>query len=907
MKKALLSLTALLLSLGAMAQVSVLGSPLKFHVDPNNTPNKHHAKAAKAPAKAASLDNTVAWGYFMGDASEWGGLGVGASGVDFDAAIFVSGEGLLKGATLQGIKIPSIDAGMTNVKAWVRNSLTGSDLDVVDVPSPYTFGSYITVALNNPIKIPAEGLYVGYSFTGSEAYPIAIAGDMADGGLYLRFVSGGQDSGWGDYSTQFNPSVLQVLCSDVSLDEYSVSLNSVGTSYQLPSSEYTVPVNFVSNGSKAINSFDVDVTVNGTTTSQHVDLSAPIAAGFNQYGSFNVSGTSPSEVGAFDITVTLKKINGEAYNNETSATGSLRNLSKLVSRRTVIEEFTGTGCGYCPRGWVGMEYMKANYPDDFIGIAFHQYNSGDPLYYSAYPMLGLSGAPGCVIDRKIEADPYYGTGNDNLGIENDFKRLLAATAEVDVNVSAKWSEDMNQVNIKANVEFLTKTNGVSLVYVLTADSLTGTTNAWKQTNYYYQYSAAEVGNAPGLVDFCKGGKYGSSSVSLVFNDAVIGSSYVSKSNKGQSIGSSDINAGDVFKGTYTINSPSKTSVKNALNKNLVTAIVLVVDDVTGEILNAAKARVSQPGETITVDGAEVPVVKTFTVNHNEVEKTVYSGTTEEFDVNAVVEALGISAIGDAAQYIVNVTTNEAVANTTDGWRNASGDAETWGTSAGMVCVKINDPASGLIDYIGCIDDTHVAGETYTAKWAFVANNQAAVIDVVITFVEPEEVELEISENVQEASVDYETTEASYVEKQAVLTDDQVAAICAELGISALADATVYGYNPTTKELVSNYGAYDGWRNASGDFQNWSGTAEVPACVKYTDGKTYLCYNINGCEPQTIDCYWAIANDKKAVLVKVAFNYVVPAGISELNADEQNNVIYNLNGVRMQNTQQKGIY
>ncbi|MCR5130707.1 MAG: hypothetical protein K6C10_04510, partial [Prevotella sp.] len=313
------------------------------------------------------------------------------------------------------------------------------------------------------------------------------------------------------------------------------------------------------------------------------------------------------------------------------------------------------------------------------------------------------------------------------------------------------------------------------------------------------------------------------------------------------------------------------------------------------------------GETIIVNGENVPVVKTFTVNHNEVEKTVYSGTTEEFDVNAVVEALGISAIGEAAQYIVNVTTNEAVENTTDGWRNASGDAETWGTSAGMVCVKIQDPASGLIDYIGCIDDTHVAGETYTAKWAFVADNKAAVIDVVITFVEPEEVELEISENVQEASVEYETTEASYVEKQVVLTDDQVAAICTELGISALADATVYGYNPTTKELVSNYGAYDGWRNASGDFQSWTGTSEVPACVKYTDGKTYLCYNINGCEPQTIDCYWAIANDTKAVLVKVAFNYVVPAGISELNADEQNNVIYNLNGVRMQNTQQKGIY
>ncbi|MCR5130096.1 MAG: Ig-like domain-containing protein [Prevotella sp.] len=147
---------------------------------------------------------------------------------------------------------------------------------------------------------------------------------------------------------------------------------------------------------------------------------------------------------------------------------------------------------------------------------------------------------------------------------------------------------------------------------------------------------------------------------------------------------------------------------------------------------------TQSEETIIVGQTEVPVVETLTVNYNEVEKTAYGDGSAEFDVDAVIDALGISAISEATLYIVNVTTNVAVENTTDGWRNASGDAEAWNTSTGMVCVKIDDPASGLINYIGCMDDTHVAGETYTAKWAFVANNKAAVIDVVITFVESEE-------------------------------------------------------------------------------------------------------------------------------------------------------------------------
>ncbi|MBO4451277.1 MAG: hypothetical protein J5770_02545 [Bacteroidaceae bacterium] len=319
----------------------------------------------------------------------------------------------------------------------------------------------------------------------------------------------------------------------------------------------------------------------------------------------------------------------------------------------------------------------------------------------------------------------------------------------------------------------------------------------------------------------------------------------------------------------------------------------------------------EEGPSITVDGAAVPVVKTITVNHDEVEKTPYSAKTETFDVAEVVNALGINNISDAAQYIVNVTTNEAVTNTTDGWRNAEGDAAGWGSSAGMVCVKIQNPESGIIDYIGCIDDTHVAGETYTAKWAFVANEKAAVIDVVITFVEKQEQEIirSLSENVIKARVEYETTEPNYVEKKVELTDDQVNEILADLQLESLAEAEVYGWNPTTEKFDTDFGptGYDGWRDANGDFHKWTGNTTAPACVKYTDGKTYLCYNINGCEEQEIKCYYAIANDKRAVLVEITFAYVVPSGINEINADEKADAIFNINGVQIVKPQQKGIY
>ncbi len=132
------------------------------------------------------------------------------------------------------------------------------------------------------------------------------------------------------------------------------------------------------------------------------------------------------------------------------------------------------------------------------------------------------------------------------------------------------------------------------------------------------------------------------------------------------------------------------------------------------------------------------VVKTITVNTIEKEKTSYSGNTLAFRRTEICEALGVADLSEVETYIVNVTTGEFVNNTTDGWRDANGDAANWGSGEGMVCVKLNDPTSGTFDYIGAIDETIVAGTTYTAKWAIVADGKAVVLEVVIKFVTADE-------------------------------------------------------------------------------------------------------------------------------------------------------------------------
>ena len=38
-------------------------------------------------------------------------------------------------------------------------------------------------------------------------------------------------------------------------------------------------------------------------------------------------------------------------------------------RKVVVEELTGTACGWCPRGLVGMKMLRDLYGDRFIGVA----------------------------------------------------------------------------------------------------------------------------------------------------------------------------------------------------------------------------------------------------------------------------------------------------------------------------------------------------------------------------------------------------------------------------------------------------------------------------------------------------------------------------------------------------------
>lgn len=607
MKKLLLSIVMAVSAIFASAQVIIPvqkgESLLKKSTEKIVLNNKK--AALDAPKKVASLDNTTLWGYYLGDLSD-DDIYVGGAqeAATYYVGMYVPGDGILKGSSINGVNLPIYTtANMTNVSVWISEDLETNLVEKSVSVASLNQADYTAVALDEPFLIPEDGVFVGVKFTimsvvyQGDAYPILFqeSSSPTPMSLILKIATAAGTYDWYDYSDYWGGHyTMQLFCSNLSLPERSAYFKSASGVVTLPGEEVNLPVVISSDGSEDITSIDYAIEINGNKTTKHLDLASPIAGGFGKKGNATLSFTAPEAYEAYTTKISIEKVNGkdnEASSNVLSVINKV--VSKIVARRTVVEEFTGTGCGWCPRGWAGMELMKET-KENFIGIAFHQFNSSDPMYVANYyslGSLGISGAPGCAMDRKLLGiDPYYGS---SYSILDDFDYCNALIPDVDVKVSGTFNKDLTAVDIKADVEYLTSGANYTVAYVLTADSLSGTTSAWRQANYYASYGPE---GDPLIDQFCSGGQNGSSYIFLTFNDVMIGSSY---NNSGINLASAlqgDTQVGSIATGSYTVKMPTATALKNAIHTDEVYAVALVIAS-DGTIANAARAKVVTSDDT----------------------------------------------------------------------------------------------------------------------------------------------------------------------------------------------------------------------------------------------------------------------------------------------------------------------
>ncbi len=302
-------------------------------------------------------------------------------------------------------------------------------------------------------------------------------------------------------------------------------------------------------------------------------------------------------------------------------------------RRSVVEEFTGTWCGNCPRGIVGMERLEADFGDRFIGIAVH-IGSSEPMLIPTYlevqtDRIPGSGAPSCIIDRiKFRLDPYSGSGRNgtfHYGIGADFAAELDVPTEAKVELSAKWADEFQwdiRYTVTTTFNIDSKTAPYRLALVLTEDGMTGTTDSWRQTNYFSsEYSAsAGVDYKDDDLSYWREAPYYVSGV--VYNHVAVNTMGIRNGIEGSI--KAPITAYEPQTFTYDLTTLASHTQRIIQDKSRLNAIAILLNTETGEVVNAAKAAVRPYGATDiirgdvngdgSVDVADISAIITFMAN-----------------------------------------------------------------------------------------------------------------------------------------------------------------------------------------------------------------------------------------------------------------------------------------------------
>ena len=346
----------------------------------------------------------------------------------------------------------------------------------------------------------------------------------------------------------------------------------------------------------------------------------PIKAGLGTKENVRFTIDVPNAISAKNkVTFTIVEVNDEPNTNtEAVAELKVKTAQEGGTRRTLVEEYTGTACGYCPIGMASMETMKQLYGDKFVGIALHQFNYTDPMFLKSanYYNLGFKGAPSSKIDRAEEKYPSY--------LNQIFDKYNSIPPLADINVNAWWNEDGTAVEAYTDIEPLTNDLNVKIAYVLVADGLSKKSAKWAQSNYYSSENANQWKDDwiyDEFKEFCSGGKYGTDpAVGVVYNDVAISTSYINSETEVPAY--EGMALGNVVSNHYTLKYNVSEELNSAIDREKV-SIVVILEDEDGNVANVAKAPVQAYSTGIQSAVSEKVVVeKVFSIDGRETNGTV---------------------------------------------------------------------------------------------------------------------------------------------------------------------------------------------------------------------------------------------------------------------------------------------
>ena len=478
---------------------------------------------------------------YAGDS--FGYWGKGKSEI-YDVAIRINDPALV-GKKITGIRaVLNAYEGVEETSLWLSKELTLEKIDNVKVNVPDTYSKdvalekitlpeitddsfgQLSVALDEPYVITEEGIYVGYSLNVpavdkgeslslKQQNPLLLSPSSNPESFYIRaskdFLK------WVSYNSKLGAAAMIYVTIEGEFAEYSVGLKQLSSTYAGADKDFSLKAVISTPGLKDVSSIGYTYSVDGKSFDKTLEFAQPIPASFVNSTAIELPLEALSDLGEYKVELNINKVNGaDNENPATSASASVNVIPFVPKHRPMVEEFTGTWCGWCTRGFYALEALNEAYGEDVVLAAYH---NGDPMEVtSAYP-LAVSGFPSATLNRNGIEDPYYGNANDGFGLKSEVLASMETVVPADIQVKAFWgNEDMTEVKVESTATFFEdkKDAGYRVGYLLINNGLTGEGSSWNQANYYAGQGAAYAGTDLEVLT-----TWPSSVVGLVFNDVVV--------------------------------------------------------------------------------------------------------------------------------------------------------------------------------------------------------------------------------------------------------------------------------------------------------------------------------------------------------------------------------------------------
>ena len=230
----------------------------------------------------------------------------------------------------------------------------------------------------------------------------------------------------------------------------------------------------------------------------------------------------------------------------------------MYTRRAVIEDYTGTWCGWCPRVSYGLELVKAE-SDNVAIVAVH---AGDEMSNSyGNQLIGTFNPGGSYPTARINRDAEWAYPEPN----NIGQVTSLAQGNMNSGISIISARKDRNLSFMVNAGFGTNLSGAKLVVLLLENGL-----RYDQENYTDYYGGADV-----LNNFV--------------HDHVL--RYAFTNPLGDAIPGGESVTGNTYRMKYDYTIP-----QNIITQPLLTEIVAMVVDSNNKVINVAFVNAGENSE-----------------------------------------------------------------------------------------------------------------------------------------------------------------------------------------------------------------------------------------------------------------------------------------------------------------------